>query len=207
MLVKELTLRRIIREEARRALRESDDIPTPTASVGNADADPATTTWKDGEYTYSYNLGTDQMFIVSGPKMTAPTQVTKTSNSTAYYTIRNQYEHLMGLPKTKPVLPLTDETEIFNMIKDVMSRYNLQIQSCYNNRTKQIPDLKGIWILSFTINKNGTVKNAKATPVQGTTPDVKLEADMAKTVGLWTFAALAQEQPVTKTVKLGSNGY
>jgi outer membrane biosynthesis protein TonB len=171
-------------------------------------------TWKDGEYTYSYNPTTREMFIVSGPKMTAPTQVTKTSNSTAYYTILNQYEDLVGLPKTAPApaaaaapAGLSDETEIFNMIKQTMSRYNLQLQANYDNRLKQIPDLKGTWILSFTVNKDGSVKNAKATPAPGTGSDKELEFNLAKSVASWKFAALAQEQPVTKTVKLGSNGY
>lgn len=198
MLVKELTLRRIIREEAVRALHE-DDASVPT--------DPETKTWEEGGYTYTYNPNSDQAFIVSGPKITSPMQMTKNSNSAAYYTILNQYEAKMGLPKTKPVLPLSDETEIFNMIKQTMSRYNLQIQSCYNNRTKQIPDLKGTWILSFTINKDGSVKNAKATPAQGTTPDPTLEASMAKAVTSWKFAAIAYEQPVNKSVRLYPDGY
>ena len=47
MLVKELTLRRIIREEAVRALHE-DDASVPT--------DPETKTWEEGGYTYTYNL-------------------------------------------------------------------------------------------------------------------------------------------------------
>ena len=218
MLVKESTLRRIIREEARRALREADDytIPITTAPMGNADTGPVTTTWKDDEYTYSYNPGNGQMFIVSGPETTAPTQVTKASNPKAYYAILNQYQAKMGLPKTAPApaaaaaaapAGLSDENEIFNMIKETMSRYNLQIQSCYNNRTKQLPDLKGTWNLLFTVNKDGSVKNVKATPAQGTTPDPTLEACMTKSIASWKFAAIAYEQPVTKTVRLYPGGY
>jgi hypothetical protein len=209
MLIKESTIRRIIREEARRVLREADDytIPVTPVAVGNAYSGPVTTTWKDGEYTYSYNPGNDQMFIVSGPKMTASKQVTKTSNSTAYYTILNQYEAKMGLPKTAPTAPpapppaaatgMSDQDEIYNMIKNAMTRYKTHLQTNYDNRLKQIPDLRGTWALSFTIKTDGTVKNAKVTAVSGTTPDKMLEDNMVKSATSWKFAALAEEQPVT----------
>ncbi len=101
--------------------------------------------------------------------------------------------------------PLSDETEIFNMIKQTMSRYNLQIQSCYNNRLKQLPDLAGGWKLSFTVQKNGTTRAVHVEEVN--TKDAELEACMVKTVTSWKFAAIAYEQPVTKTIRFGASGW
>ena len=101
--------------------------------------------------------------------------------------------------------PLTDETEIFNMIKNIMSRYNLQIKNCYNNRLKQNPELAGAWKLAFTIQKDGTTRSTRAEAVND--KDSALEACMVKTVAAWKFAALAQEQPVTKTIRFGASGW
>lgn len=101
--------------------------------------------------------------------------------------------------------PLSDETEIFNMIKQTMSRYNLQIQSCYNSRLKQIPDLAGGWKLSFNVQKDGTTRSVHVEEVN--TKDAALEACMVKTVTSWKFAAIAYEQPVTKTIRFGASGW
>jgi hypothetical protein len=101
--------------------------------------------------------------------------------------------------------PLTDETEIRNMIQRLMTRYNLQIQNCYNNRLKQNPELAGAWKLSFTIRKDGLTRSVHAEQVN--IKDATLEACMEKTVTAWKFAALAQEQPVTKTIRFGASGW
>ena len=213
MLIKESTLRRIIREEAVRALREADDytIPITKAPEGNADIGPVTKTWDEGGYKYSYNPGNDQMFIVSGPKMTAPTQVTKASNPKAYYAILNQYEDLMGLPKTAPApaaaaaapAGLSNENEIREMIGRVKNSKAGTVQAIWDSVLKQDETARGKWTVSFTIKTDGTVKNAKATPTQGTFPRQAFEANLAKTVGLWTFAALAEEQEVSFTYTFG----
>lgn len=102
--------------------------------------------------------------------------------------------------------PLSDEGEIFSMIKQVMSRYNPQVQACYNSRLKQNPELAGAWKLSFSVAKDGTVRGTTVASA-GSNKDAELEACMVKTVSAWKFAPIAYEQPVTKTVRFGSSGY
>lgn len=101
--------------------------------------------------------------------------------------------------------PLSDESEVFAMIKQVMSRYNPQIQSCYNSRLKQVPDLAGGWKLSFAVEKDGSTRSVRVDPVAN--HDTQLEACMVKTVSAWKFGQITYEQPVTKTVRFGSSGY
>ena len=196
MLITERQLRRIVREVL-------------IAEVTEA---PKTLTWDEGGYKYSYNPGNDQMFIVSGPKMTAPTQVTKASNPKAYYAILNQYEDLMGLPKTAPApaaaaaaapAGLSTANEIREMIGRVKNSKAGTVQAIWDSVLKQDETARGKWTVSFTIKTDGTVKNAKATPTQGTFPRQAFEANLAKTVGLWTFAALAEEQEVSFTYTFG----
>lgn len=101
--------------------------------------------------------------------------------------------------------PLSDESEVFAMIKQIMGRYNPQIQNCYNSRLKQVPDLAGGWKLSFAVQKDGSVKGVSVDPVGS--HDTLLEACMAKTVAAWRFGRITYEQPVTKTIRFGSNGW
>ncbi len=101
--------------------------------------------------------------------------------------------------------PLSDESEVFAMIKQIMGRYNPQIQNCYNSRLKQVPDLAGGWKLSFAVQKDGSVKGVSVDPVGS--HDTLLEACMAKTVAAWHFGRITYEQPVTKTIRFGSNGW
>jgi len=214
MLIKESTIRRIIREEARRVLREADDytIPVTPVAVGNAYSGPVTTTWKDGEYTYSYNPGNDQMFIVSGPKMTASKQVTKTSNSTAYYTILNQYEAKMGLPKTAPTAPtavatgMSDPQEIREMLGRVKNIKAGGVRAVWEKVLKQDETARGgTWTATITIKTDGTVKNAKVMPKSGTFPRQDFEASLARELSSWKFAALAEEQTVNFNYTFGSS--
>ncbi len=101
--------------------------------------------------------------------------------------------------------PLSDEGEVFAMLKQVMSRYNPQIQSCYNTRLKQVPDLAGGWKLSFSVAKDGSTHSVQVDPVAN--HDSQLEACLVKTVSAWKFAPLTYEQPVTKTVRFGAAGW
>ena len=101
--------------------------------------------------------------------------------------------------------PLSDESEVFAMIKQVMGRYNPQIQSCYNSRLKQVPDLAGGWKLSFSVSKDGSTRSVSVNPVGN--HDTQLEACMVKTVAAWKFGQITYEQPVTKTVRFGSSGW
>ena len=191
MLIRESLLRRLIREEARRILQEDDD--------------SRTTTWEDGAYKYSYNPDTDTMYLLSGPKVTAPRLLK--SNVPAdvgwYDSILKQYQDKMGLPRTAPTTVKTDVTppgEIAAMIQRRFARMNGFIQSSYQARLKQIPDLKGAWKISFVIKPDGSVKNAKA--IGQNVSDPALEADIVKIVTATTFDPIAQDQLVNKTITL-----
>ena len=74
------------------------------------------------------------------------------------------------------------------------------IQSSYQARLKQIPDLKGAWKISFVIKTDGSVKNAKA--IGQNVSDPALEADIVKIVTATTFDPIAQDQLVNKTITL-----
>ena len=163
--------------------------PNPEGTAAPvASTDPATTTWEDGEYKYSYNPGNDQMFIVSGPGTTAPKQVTKTSNSTAYYAIRNQYEHKMGLPKTKPVLPVdvNDEnafraamTPFFNSLRGKLKgEWTNKAGKKYNNNPD---DAKTTLSIKFNVLKDGTI-DPKTCVVTSDPPEFAWFADSSKKI-------------------------
>ena len=76
---------------------------------------------------------------------------------------------------------LTDPGEIFEMAKRVLNAMSPQLQSCYNQRLKQVSDLKGAWRVGFVIAKDGGVKNVNVTAVNGN--DGELESCMVRTVG------------------------
>lgn len=101
--------------------------------------------------------------------------------------------------------PLSDESEVFAMIKQVMTRYNPQVQACYNTRLKAVPELAGGWTLGFTVVKDGGVKAVSVKPVKA--KDAELESCLLKTVSAWKFAPITYEQPVTKTVRFGASGW
>ncbi len=114
---------------------------------------------------------------------------------------------LIGTPITKSTAkgPLSDETEIFEMIKQVMGRYQPQVQTCYYSRLKQIPDLAGGWKLSFVVAKDGATKGVKVAAVG--TADADLESCIVRTISAWTFLPIIKDQPVTKTVRFGASSW
>jgi hypothetical protein len=162
------------------------------AAEAGMNAPPATkdgtTTWEDNGYTYSYNPNTTEMFIVSGPKITAPIKITQTSNSTAYYTILNQYEAKMGLRKTVPVLPVdaNDEnavrvaiTPLYNSIKEKFKgEWVNQAGKKYANNPG---DAKTTISVKFNILKNGTI-DPKTCVVTSSSPDFAWFADICKKI-------------------------
>lgn len=191
MLIRESLLRRLIREEARRILQEDDD--------------SRTTTWEDGAYKYSYNPDTDTMYLLSGPKVTAPRLLK--SNVPAdvgwYDSILKQYQDKMGLPRTAPTEVKTDVTppgELAAMIQRRFGPMNASIQASYQARLKQDETLKGTWKISFVIKTDGSVKNAKA--IGQNVSDPKLEADIVKIVTATKFDPIAEDQPIIKSIQL-----
>lgn len=100
---------------------------------------------------------------------------------------------------------LTDPGEIFEMAKRVLNAMSPQLQTCYNQRLKQVADLKGAWRVGFVIAKDGGVKNVSVTPVNGN--DAELESCMTRTVGNWKFQKIVKDQPVEKTYRFGPGSW
>jgi outer membrane biosynthesis protein TonB len=90
---------------------------------------------------------------------------------------------------------LKDEDEIIAMVKRLRRSYRPQVENCYNQRLKTAGDLAGVWKLTFTINRDGSVSNVGA---RGTsTKDGELEACMIKQASAWRFQKIAAALPVT----------
>lgn len=162
------------------------------AAAAGMNAPPATkdgtTTWEDNGYTYSYNPNTIEMFIVSGPKITVPMKITETSNSTAYYTILNQYEAKMGLPKTVPVLPVdaNDENAVRAAIMPLYNRIKKRFMSEWGDKagkayTNNPGDAKTTISVKFNILKNGTI-DPKTCVVTSSEPEFAWFADLCKKI-------------------------
>jgi len=100
---------------------------------------------------------------------------------------------------------LSDRGEIEAMAARVIKVYNSQILACYSQAVKQIPDLKGIWTVSFTITPGGTTDNIRVKAAGTANPD--MEACMLRQVGTWKFEKLAQEFKLAKQYRLSPSGW
>ncbi len=100
---------------------------------------------------------------------------------------------------------LTDDAAIYDMAKRVINASSPQLQNCYNQRLKQVANLKGAWDVSFVIAKEGAAKNVRVTGVNGA--DAELESCMSRAVGGWRFQKIAKDQPVKKTYRFGASSW
>lgn len=102
-------------------------------------------------------------------------------------------------------LVLSDPDAIRDMISERMVEFIPGLKVCYDRRLKVMPTLKGSWLLTFQVEKDGTVTNAKATAKDR--PDPELEECLAAHIGSrWTFGRISRAQPVSKTVKFTAPG-
>lgn len=100
---------------------------------------------------------------------------------------------------------LTDEAEIFEMAKRVLSAYSPQVQNCYNQRLKQKDGLAGVWNVNFVITTEGSVR---AVTVKGaSTTDSEMEQCITRTVSAWKFQKIAKERPLSKPYRFGPAGW
>lgn len=105
---------------------------------------------------------------------------------------------------SRPDLVLSDQDQITEMARMVMSRSAPQLQACYQQRLKQVPDLAGVWDVSFVIQTSGTTSDVK---VAGTgRKDPELESCMARAVGGWKFTRIAKALPVSRPYRFRSAG-
>lgn len=100
---------------------------------------------------------------------------------------------------------LTDEAEIFEMAKRVLSAYSPQVQNCYNQRLKQKEGLQGVWNVNFVITTDGGVR---AVTVKGlNTSDGEMEQCITRTVSAWKFQKISKERPLSKPYRFGPAGW
>lgn len=105
---------------------------------------------------------------------------------------------------SRPDLVLSDQDQITEMARMVMSRSAPQLQACYQQRLKQVPDLAGVWDVSFIIQTSGATSDVK---VAGTSrKDPELESCMARAVGGWKFTRIARALPVSRPYRFRSAG-
>jgi len=96
---------------------------------------------------------------------------------------------------------LSDEQEIYDMVKRVLSANGAQARACYDQRLKQVEGLRGSWDVSFTIAKDGTTKGVRIKAVNA--KDVELEGCLERSVKSWKFQKIYEEKPVTKPFRFG----
>lgn len=99
---------------------------------------------------------------------------------------------------------LSDPDAITEMIGTTVRRYRPQLQSCYESRLRENPEIQGTWDLSFVVSTSGTPKNIQ---VEGRTmADEGLEACIQRNVSTWNFSPIVKDQEVAYPLKLRSQG-
>ena len=101
---------------------------------------------------------------------------------------------------------LTDDDQIKAMVAYVTKTYGSQVRACYEQRAKQIPDLKGVWSVSFTIKPDGTTTGVRVAPAGGSS-DPELEACIQRNAATWKFQKMTKEFKVTRSYRLGPSGW
>lgn len=108
---------------------------------------------------------------------------------------------LGGAPKGQA---LSDPAAMQAMAKRVMKANAGQIKSCYEQELKKDDGLRGAWIVSFTVNTDGSVSKPNAYGKNGA--NAPMEACIERAVGNWTFQPIGFEMPIKKTYRFGA-GY
>lgn len=101
---------------------------------------------------------------------------------------------------------LSDDAQIKAMVAYVTKTYGAQVRTCYEQRAKQIPDLKGVWSISFTIKPDGTTSGVRVA-ASGGAGDSELEACLQRNAATWKFQRMTKEFKVTRSYRLGPSGW
>ncbi|MFK7929494.1 MAG: AgmX/PglI C-terminal domain-containing protein [Myxococcota bacterium] len=95
--------------------------------------------------------------------------------------------------------PLSDPQKIAYMVQKVLRRQLPRLRPCYESSLRASPDLRGSWIVTFTVETDGSVGKAKATG--SGVSDANLESCLVRRVNSWRFSRIVKPQPVKKTVE------
>jgi hypothetical protein len=94
--------------------------------------------------------------------------------------------------------PLSNPTLIGRMVQRVLRRQLPRLRTCYDRVLRARPDLEGSWVLTFTIETDGSVRKATAIP-EGAS-DATFEQCLESRMTAWQFERITKPQPVKKTV-------
>lgn len=95
--------------------------------------------------------------------------------------------------------PLSNSMQIARMIQGVMRRQLPKLRSCYESSLRANPSLEGSWVLTFTVETDGSVRQAGA---RGTGASEGLFEDcLTKKIRGWRFQRIVKPQPVKKTLE------
>ena len=95
---------------------------------------------------------------------------------------------------------LSDPDAIRDMIGERMVEQIPGLKLCYDRRLKVVPTLKGRWLVTYQVQKDGSVGNAVAKPLDS--GDAELERCLADHVeNHWRFSRISVVQPVSKTLR------
>ncbi len=99
-------------------------------------------------------------------------------------------------------MALSDPEEIRKSVGTALKAYSKQMNTCYERRLKNTPDLAGTWDVGFTITQNGHTSGIGVVPQ--TTRDAMLESCMSQAIASWTFQPMVQPQKFAKAYTFGT---
>ena len=104
--------------------------------------------------------------------------------------------------RTVQAVTLSSDSDIREMIQNVMASGTKQLQTCYERRLKGRPDLKGAWVIQFLIGTDGSTSdvNIKANGMK----DGEFEECMSRSVERWHFQALSEPTMTGRKFVFGS---
>lgn len=95
--------------------------------------------------------------------------------------------------------PLSDPQKIAYMVQRVLRKQLPRLKGCYEGSLRANPQLRGSWVVTFTIETDGSVGKARA--VGRDMADPALEECLTRRVDAWRFNRIVKPQPVKKTVE------
>lgn len=145
---------------------------------------------------------TESMTVTAGETVGVWFGVSDGEN-TVSTTMQPQPEAPAGVSPTAPT-SLSDDGQIFEMIKVVMSANQAQVRSCYEERLLVDEGLAGAWKVSFVVKKSGATSGVGIEP-QGVV-DTEFQACLVRVISSWKFSPIVHDQPVSQTKRFGAAG-
>ena len=173
------------------------DLPVPLSSAAQQDDPEGEVAKVSSAVVKSPRIPTGGQVIHADPEAPAPSSVFAPSTPGVNLDLGVSIDPNRGLPTAQV---LSAESDIQNMISEMLGRYTTQVRSCYNTRLNQVEDLSGVWQVSFKVTKQGRVSKVSVQG-RGVSDDV-LEDCIESKVSDWTFKKISQEWPVSIPFRL-----